>query len=200
MTMKRYRHYPILSFLLLTLSSGCGLITPSHHRTEDYTPVVAAATAGDLNTVREAVHSDPTLVKYKEWDNATLLHDAVGQNHMDVAKYLLEEGADVNAVKTDGVTPLHMAARNGNTEMTKLLLERGAKIDAIDAKGWTPLDRAQKWGHQDTAEFLRQQGGHEGTAARESPRRQAHCGAVVLASVPGADDWQRRDTALSRRL
>lgn len=126
--------------------------------------MVAAATGGDLATVRGAVQNDPTLVKYTEWENATLLHDTVGQNHIDVATYLLEQGADVNAVKTDGVSPLHIAARNGNVEMTRLLLDRGANINALDGKGWTALDRAQKWGHQDEAKFLRQHGGHEGTA------------------------------------
>jgi ankyrin repeat protein len=145
-----------------TLSSSCGLVVPSHHRTEEYTQVFADATGGNLKAVQQAVEKDPNLVKATEWENATLLHDAVIQNHIDIAKYLLEKGADVNAVKTDGVTALHMAARNGNIEMMMLLLQWGATINAVDAKGWTPLDRAQKWGHQDAAEFLRQHGGHEG--------------------------------------
>jgi hypothetical protein len=151
-----------------TLSAGCGLIAPSHHPTEDYTPVVAAATAGDLATVRDAVEKDPALLEYKEWDGATLLDDTVAQNHMDVAAYLLNKGTDVNAVKTDGVTALHIAARNGNIPMMNLLLEHGAKINALDSKGWTPLDRANKWGHPEAAEFLRQHGGHEGTRPQAS--------------------------------
>jgi ankyrin repeat protein len=163
--MKRHRRYLIL-FVVLALSGGCSVITPSHHQTEDYTPVVAAATNGDLASVQEAVQKDPAALTYKEWDSATLLHDAVGRNQLDVAKYLLDKGADVNAVTTDGLTPLHMASQNGNIEMTKLLLERGAKINALDAKGWTPLDRAQKWGHQDEAVFLRAHGGQVGTAGR----------------------------------
>src|SRR2546423_1616306 len=115
-------------FALSTLSSGCGLVVPSHHRTEEYTPVFANATGGNLQAVQQAVEKDPNLVKATEWENATLLHDAVIQNHIDIAKYLLEKGADVNAVKTDGVTALHMAARNGNIEMMLLLLQGGATI------------------------------------------------------------------------
>jgi ankyrin repeat protein len=162
--MKLHRRYLFLLLALSTFSVGCGLISPSHHRTKDYTPVVAAATAGDLATVQDAVEKDPTLPQYKEWENATLLHDAVAQNHTEVAIYLLDKGADVNAVKTDGVTPLHMAARNGNIGMITLLLERGANINDLDSQGWTPLDRAKKWGHRDPAEFLQQHGGHKGKA------------------------------------
>ena len=160
--MKIYRYVLVLLLTLSTLSNGCGLVVPSHHRTEEYTPVFAAATGGDLSAVQQAVEKDPNLVKATEWENATLLHDAVIQNHIDLAKYLLEKGADINAVKTDGVTALHIAARNGNIEMIRLLLQSGATINVVDERGWTPLDRAQKWGHQDAAEFLKQHGGHEG--------------------------------------
>jgi ankyrin repeat protein len=126
--------------------------------------VFAAATSGDLSTVREAVNRDPTLLKATEWDNATLLHDAVGQKHRDIAAYLLDKGADVNAVTKDGLTALHMAAQNGDIVIIKLLLEpeRKATINPVDSKGWTPLDRAVKWGHPNAVEFLRQHGAHEG--------------------------------------
>jgi ankyrin repeat protein len=164
--MKRQRYHVILWFALATLISGCALISPSNHRTEDYTPVFAAATSGDLPTVREAVDKDPSLIKATEWDNATLLHDAVGQKRQNVAAFLLDKGADVNAVTTDRLTPLHMAAQNGDIAMITLLLEPGrkTKIDPVDSKGWTPLDRAVKWDHPDAAAFLTQHGAHEGTS------------------------------------
>ena len=163
--MKRYRYY----LIFITLSALIGvcflgfLVSPSHHQTMDYTPVFAAATSGDLAAVRAAAEKDPAVIKATEWSRATLLHDTVGQNHLDVATYLLDKGADVNAVISDGITALHMAAQNGNIAMSKLLLDRGAKINAADSKGWTPLDRAVKWNHPDAAEFLRQRGGREGT-------------------------------------
>jgi ankyrin repeat protein len=160
--MKLYRCCLILFFTFSTALSGCGLVAPSHHRTEDYTPVFAAATGGDLTTIREAVDENPSLVRATEWDGATLLHDTVGQNHQDVAAYILDKGGDVNATTKDGLTALHMAAQNGNIAIITLLLGRGAKIDAVDAESWTPLDRAVKWGHPDAAEFLRQRGGHDG--------------------------------------
>jgi ankyrin repeat protein len=136
--------------------------SPFHHRTEDYTPLVAAADGCDLRTVRDAVEKDPSLLESTEWDNATLLHNAVGHDCTELAAYLLDKGANANATKSDGVTPLHMAAQRGNIEIMDLLLQHNANINAVDAKGWTPFDRAQKWDHADAAAFLKQRGGHEG--------------------------------------
>jgi ankyrin repeat protein len=158
----RLRILVILAALTLVFD-GCGLFISSHHRTEDYTPVFADATAGNVAAVEAAIKIDPTVIKAKEWDGATLLHIAVGQNHKDLTEVLLNDGADVNALTTDRLTPLHMAAQNGNIEIVTLLLDKKATINPIDSKGWTPMDRANKWQHPDAAEFLKQHGGHEGT-------------------------------------
>jgi ankyrin repeat protein len=152
----------ILLLLALWLSTSCSLFAPSRHPTADYTPVFASASAGNLESVRAAVMKDPDVLNAREWDNATLLHLAVGQNHMELAAFLLAEGADVNAKTTDGITPLHMAAQNGNLEDIQLLLDHRANINAIDSKGWTPMDRALKWRHSDAANFLKSRGGHPG--------------------------------------
>jgi ankyrin repeat protein len=165
--MKPQRHL-VASLALAICVSACALFVPSRHRTEEYTPLVAAAEAGDLTTVRAAVEKDPSLLNVREWDDATLLHDAVGQAQEAVAAYLLGKGADPNARMKNGVTPLHMAAQNGDLAMINLLLEprRKTNINPVDAKGWTPLDRAIRWHHPEAAEVLRQHGAHVGAAGQ----------------------------------
>lgn len=128
---------------------------PSQLPPEQYTPLFAAACAGDLAAVRRGLEADPSKISATEWGGATLLHDAVQQKHLSVAVYLLDAGADINAVSDGGVTPLHMAAMNGDIEMIRLLLRRGANIHAIDARGWTAADRAEKWERPEAAAFLR---------------------------------------------
>jgi ankyrin repeat protein len=54
------------------------------------------------------------------------LHSAAAGQHLEIARMLLEAGADVNAVQEGGFTPLMSAAQNGQVEMVRLLLERGA--------------------------------------------------------------------------
>jgi ankyrin repeat protein len=162
------RHYPVallIAFSLLLGGAG-GIITPSHHLTDEYNNAFAAASAGDLTTLRKEVDAEPTIVKATEWEGRTLLHDAVDKSQTEVTKYLLDKNCDINAVTTDGRTALHMAAQHGDIPMITLLLARGAKINPVDNKGWTPLDRAEKWGHADAVAFLRGHGAQEGTSAR----------------------------------
>jgi ankyrin repeat protein len=75
-------------------------------------------------------------------DNATLLHLAAQDGVVEIAKMLLDRGADVNAVDSFGRTPLHAAARLAQYKMVRLLLERGADVNARDAKLRTPLHLA----------------------------------------------------------
>jgi ankyrin repeat protein len=56
-------------------------------------------------------------------------------------EYLVQHGADVNAVEKGGWTPLHFAARDHKVEIATILLSHGATIDSVDAYGNTPLSR-----------------------------------------------------------
>jgi ankyrin repeat protein len=164
--MKNRLHAFIVLIALSALLDGCGLFISSHHRTEDYTPVFADATAGNVEAVKAALKNDPSLIKATGWENTTLLHTAIEQNHYELAQMLLDDGADVNATTTDRLTPLHMAGQNGNTNIVNLLIDRNAKINAVDSEGWTPLDRAMKWGHPEAVDLLRRLGGRSAIGLR----------------------------------
>jgi cytohesin len=147
--------------LLLTLQ-GCILFPSYIGKLERYTPEVAAAQGGDIATVRRALDRNPKLIKYREWQGATLLHGAVGRNQEAMAAFLLSRGAGANAKDKLRITPLHLASMNGNVPIIRLLLRHGAKLNPVDGSGRTPLDRAVDWEQPEAADFLRSQGAKPG--------------------------------------
>jgi ankyrin repeat protein len=60
---------------------------------------------------------------------------------VEMARLLIERGADIRATAEDGHTVLHSAAR-GYYLISKLLLKHGAEVDATDMDGSTPLHYA----------------------------------------------------------
>lgn len=115
------------------------------HNVEEYTPLFAAAARGDLKSVKAAVAKDKAILSVREWDDATLLHNAIEKRQLRVAKYLLEQGADANSPAKGGVSPLHIAAQNGDIQSIKLLVQHGANLEVLDSRGRTPAERARQW-------------------------------------------------------
>ena len=56
----------------------------------------------------------------------TILHCAVLNGDIGVLKYLIENGALINAKNKNGDYPLHIAAKVSNIEILKCLIENGA--------------------------------------------------------------------------
>lgn len=60
-------------------------------------------------------------------------------NHEDIARYLVEKGANLNQVDKNGDTPLHIAAYNGRKDLCAFYLDHGAKLEAKNNYGFTPF-------------------------------------------------------------
>jgi ankyrin repeat protein len=91
-------------------------------------------------------------------DGVTALIQSIGNNHMDIAKLLIEKGADINAARNDGSTPLIQSIVNKHMEIAKLLIEKGADINAEyknNGHGYTALEFALKSGHMYIVNLLK---------------------------------------------
>lgn len=56
----------------------------------------------------------------------TVLHLAASKGAVDVVKFLLTQGQDVNAVNEVGENPLHVAGSKSESEVVKVLVAGGA--------------------------------------------------------------------------
>ena len=85
------------------------------------------------------------LKKYPKWINIkdkngyTPLYNACFNDKTKLAKFLIEQWADINIKDKDGKTPLYLACYYNNTELAKLLLEYGADVNSKNESGITPL-------------------------------------------------------------
>jgi hypothetical protein len=80
--------------------------------------------------------------RYEYRNGMTPLHIALDTNHSEIAKLLIEKGADINAISSKGHTPLSIATFRCNPYLMKDLIEKGADINHKTVNGFTPLHLA----------------------------------------------------------
>lgn len=78
--------------------------------------------------------------------------------HVEVARLLLDSGAQVNMPADSFESPLTLAACGGHVELAALLIERGANLEEVNDEGYTPLMEASREGHEEMVALLLAQG------------------------------------------
>lgn len=86
------------------------------------------------------------------------LHESVRTGDLTMARFLLEQGADVDETDPAGTTPLMVAARRGDGRLVTLLLDRGADIDRRNRADQSALSLAWEHGRELTFRLLLDRG------------------------------------------
>ena len=79
------------------------------------------------------------FLNMKRNDEKTALLLAFRMGHLEIAKLLIENGADLQAEASGNKTALHFAAKSGNVEVVTFLVEHMFPTDVQDKKKRTPL-------------------------------------------------------------
>lgn len=107
--------------------------------------IYALMRVGQRESVKYLIeHGIPVDKTTPRVGNQTVLHDQAKTGTPSNIAWLIEQGANPNALDDNGQTPLHVAAANGNPELAEALVTHGAKPGIKDAKGKTPLELAQE--------------------------------------------------------
>lgn len=120
-----------------------------------YRRLFEAAQSGDLKGVQESLcECDINKEDRMGW---TPLGYAVHNCHDDVAKYLVEKGADVNNTSIS-ISFLMDVAQKGDLDMVKFLVENDANVNLEDDMGKTALIYAAANGHFEIVKYLVEHG------------------------------------------
>ena len=102
--------------------------------------LVDSALNGDLAKIKQLVEQQGVDVnaQYSSTGGTALMYASL-RGHLEIVKYLISKGADVNAKNDDGWTALMYASLRGHLEIVKYLISKGADINAKNDNGLTAL-------------------------------------------------------------
>ncbi|WP_337173297.1 ankyrin repeat domain-containing protein [Paludisphaera sp.] len=121
-----------------------------------------AVILGDVELARSILDADPTIdvsansgLSY----SYPFLMVATFFGRLEMARFLIDRGADVHATDDDvRYTALGVAALDGRADIAALLLDHGADPSHVDWTDFTPLARASEGGHADVVRLLVERG------------------------------------------
>ena len=109
--------------------------------------------SGDLDGVAKTLESNPDLMRH-ETPFGTWLHIAANNGELEIVKWLIEAGIEVNALGgIAGGNALTEAAEGGHVEVVKCLLRHGAEMNLTKSE-WNPLFAAIVSGHMEVVKVL----------------------------------------------
>lgn len=165
-----------------------------HQRdTRDRTPIFYAVEDND-NISMQILHNKGAVMDLQDAAGDGLAHlatrngSAKNYHHYPVLRYVLDHGADPNALNNKQENPVFDAVRGHDTVALEVLAHRGAKMDGINNRQETPLMLAKQAGHSYVVgqiEALQL----EAISNTDEPRNQGlgRLAALVFAVTPAHD-------------
>lgn len=114
-----------------------------------------AARLGHLNSVKAFVESGKTPAELV----SRAIHYGALREQIEVVKYLISVGVDINHENRDGCSALHYLAQDGSVEMIQFMVENGAEVNKTCRGRETPLKWASYGDNTAVMEYLLSVGG-----------------------------------------
>jgi len=108
-------------------------------------PLMVASKNGFIHKVRFLLKNSLEFLNGKNKNGLSPLHFACINHHLEVARLLIEKGADVNTQDFYQETPLMVACKMNHRAIIELLLENEADVNRTNRIGETPLILSLKY-------------------------------------------------------
>ncbi len=135
---------------------------------KDETAIFIAAAGGYLDRVKTLVGRGANInyKRSKNWGGETpFLYSIInncepvkGCTQIEMVKYFIEHGADINAKPNSGETALYAAVNNNQKEIVALLLANKANVNSKTKTGESPLAAAKRNENKVIMEMLKKAG------------------------------------------
>ncbi len=140
----------LLSFFLwlwifsfeVAIAQAAGIYDNKKDEVAGVTALMSAVVSGDVDGVSFFSKAGKITINQKNLGGATALHLACREKNFEIAKILIENGADINAVDNEGWTPLMRSSLSGSAEIVDLLLKNGAQAAAVNSEGESAIIHA----------------------------------------------------------
>jgi ankyrin repeat protein len=171
-----------------------GSMTTARPTQPEAKPLYYAALCGFRNLVEHLIVSHQTDVNARGGDHGTALNAAFAQGEVEIARTLLQNGANINTLDGAGESSLHREIFGGHHAVVKLLLEHQADVNIqADETCETPLLLAARTGELEVSRLLLKHGAdvtsrnYLGWSSLHLASYHGHLGIVEDLLVHGAD-------------
>jgi len=140
----------------------------NHKNDDEVTPLFSACLEGEVDFVKYMVEECSGNIEQrcryileaeKFNDLVTPLWVSVSEKHLNIVRFLVQYGANINQTSSTNSTPVRCACYNGDFEMVKYLVENGADIHLPNVWGGTCLINSNR-GTAPLVEYLIDKGAH----------------------------------------
>ena len=118
-------------------------------------PLLCVATRNDSKEMLELLlEKGADINEVSEDRGYSPVMDAVWRKNYEIAKLLIDHGADLSTMSSDGQSILVLAVGNGNSKIVKLLLDSGADPDVKDSMGMSARGYASLFKNEELMKLM----------------------------------------------
>ncbi len=124
-----------------------------------FPPLTKAILENDIETVKLLIANNADVnVRSDVFDETPLMYSSAKVERINITKFLIKNGANVNAQNNDGETPLMYAANGGNISTVMYLLDHKAEVNIKSSVGNTALMYAAQVNNPAVVRYLLENG------------------------------------------